>query len=37
MFEGEGSYAMFCFMDERVVSPNYSQLDAFSLSPEIDI
>jgi len=36
-FEAEGCYAMFCFVDERVVSRNSSQFDAFSLSPEIDM
>ena len=36
-FEVEGCYAMFCFMNERVVSPNSSQSDAFALFPEIDM
>jgi len=33
----ERCYAMFCFMDERVVSPNSFQSDAFPSSPEIDM
>jgi len=36
-FEVEGWYAVFCYMKEKVISPNSSVLDEFPPSPEIDM
>jgi len=35
-FEVEGCYAVFCFIDEKVASPNSFLSDEFFLFPEID-
>jgi len=34
-FEVQGCYAVFCYMEEEVVSPNSSLLDELLPSPEI--
>jgi len=36
-FGVEGCYAVFCFMDEKVVSPNSSPSDTLPISPELDM
>jgi len=36
-FEVQVSYVMFSHIEEKVVSPSSSLLDAFPLSPEIDL
>ena len=36
-FEVQGSYAIFCYVKDKMASPSFSLSDAFPYSPEIDM